>query len=456
MSLLFSSVSEVPAVAAVPAVPVVRPCRGLGALAFVVALQLGCQTIPEVPADATIVDFDLPLDTAHGEFLLPDEVQRVRHTQEVLLRLVAFKYRRRDVPPRAPRDVHAKQHGCAHARLTIADDVPADLAHGLFATPGRAFDATVRFSSSEPGPTGDDWGTSLKGVGIKVHGVDGARYDVPGVGIPETDTQDFLLNNRPGFPLKDVAAYDDAMTTRLHQLITGPLASAGFAFAHPEALHPLVMEQNRIASPLLTRFWSQTPIAVGPATTKVSIEPCRRRPHRNQVPIARTERFHRDYLKEAVRTGLADEDACFRVLLQPRPSASADVPKGALESRFPVENASTVWPEDEAPFIQVATLTIPVQDIDAFDAGAAAAANDAATGVTAATPVTGRDASCDALHFNPWHAITAHRPLGNLNRSRRAVYGALARFRALRPDVPSVETETTTSSSSSSSSSSER
>lgn len=36
------------------------------------------------------------------------------------------------------------------------------------------------------------------------------------------------------------------------------------------------------------------------------------------------------------------------------------------------------------------------------------------------------------MQFNPWHCIAAHRPLGAIQRVRRAVYAASARFRAER------------------------
>ena len=67
-----------------------------------------------------------------------------------------------------------------------------------------------------------------------------------------------------------------------------------------------------------------------------------------------------------------------------------------------------MWPEPEAPFVRVARLTLPQQDIS----GAA------------------WNASCDALRFTPWHTLVAHQPLGSLNRGRRMVYDVLSRFRA--------------------------
>ena len=40
--------------------------------------------------------------------------------------------------------------------------------------------------------------------------------------------------------------------------------------------------------------------------------------------------------------------------------------------------------------------------------------------------------SCESLSFNPWNALVDHRPLGDFNRARRAIYTAMAAFRAER------------------------
>lgn len=35
----------------------------------------------------------------------------------------------------------------------------------------------------------------------------------------------------------------------------------------------------------------------------------------------------------------------------------------------------------------------------------------------------------DNLAFTPWHALPEHRPLGNMNRTRRVVYEMVSEFR---------------------------
>jgi hypothetical protein len=72
-----------------------------------------------------------------------------------------------------------------------------------------------------------------------------------------------------------------------------------------------------------------------------------------------------------------------------------------------IEDASAHWDEARYPFVTLAMLTIEPQEIDGPE----------------------RDAWCEAMAFSPWHGIEDHRPLGGINRLRRAVYEASAALR---------------------------
>jgi hypothetical protein len=72
-----------------------------------------------------------------------------------------------------------------------------------------------------------------------------------------------------------------------------------------------------------------------------------------------------------------------------------------------IEDACFEWDEATYPFVKVATITIAPQDIDTDQ----------------------RRAQCENLIFTPWHGIAEHRPLGGINRLRRAVYESSAGFR---------------------------
>ena len=68
--------------------------------------------------------------------------------------------------------------------------------------------------------------------------------------------------------------------------------------------------------------------------------------------------------------------------------------------QMPVEDVTVEWPEQLSPFVTVAKLRFPQQDI-----------SDAAN----------LD-KMDALSFAPWRVTAEHRPLGNIMRVRKEVY----------------------------------
>ena len=106
-----------------------------------------------------------------------------------------------------------------------------------------------------------------------------------------------------------------------------------------------------------------------------------------------------NYLGDALRRHLDTAEARFDFLLQFQTDAH----------RMPIEDATVEWREEDSPYVAVASIRIPRQQIAAPDTG-----------------------SCEDVPFNPWHSLVAHRPLGSLNRARRAIYPALSEFRRRR------------------------
>ncbi len=104
---------------------------------------------------------------------------------------------------------------------------------------------------------------------------------------------------------------------------------------------------------------------------------------------------------------LSRQEVCFDVTVQLQTDPH----------RMPIENASVIWPERLSPPVKVAVLRIPAQDFDS-EAQLAFARN---------------------LTFNPWNSLTEHRPLGNQNRARKAVYLETSRVRQRINSEPHVE-----------------
>ena len=76
--------------------------------------------------------------------------------------------------------------------------------------------------------------------------------------------------------------------------------------------------------------------------------------------------------------------------------------------RQPVEDPTVQWDEDEAPFQRVATIRVRPQD--SWDPDRVRAVDE-------------------GMRFSIWTGLTAHRPLGNINRARNAPYQSSAAFR---------------------------
>ena len=108
------------------------------------------------------------------------------------------------------------------------------------------------------------------------------------------------------------------------------------------------------------------------------------------------EEPHDNFLRHAMRDTLSAGPACVEFLVQPR-----------TRNSMSVEDSITEWPEEEAPFYKVATITIPKQNFD--------------------TPE--QNTFCENLSFSPWHALPDHRPLGSVNRMRKVIYAHISRVR---------------------------
>ena len=89
--------------------------------------------------------------------------------------------------------------------------------------------------------------------------------------------------------------------------------------------------------------------------------------------------------------------------------------------RMPVEDASVLWDEEEAPHQPVATLRIEAQESYSHPR---------------------RVYGDDALTFNPWNGVVEHQPLGSIMRVRKRAYEQSTRFRHEFNDRPSPEPAT--------------
>jgi hypothetical protein len=301
------------------------------------------------------------------------------------------------------RDAHPFAHGCARARLMVDDALDQRLRRGLFAKQGAEYDAWVRFSN---GLESNDDKPDARGLAIKVLGVDGPRL------LPDTDehptesaarTQDFVMINYPAFFARTLEDYE-----RFFEIQSANPKPYRFFFAGSplswklhELYHAVRMVFRRVVNPLDAQYYSISAFRLGPRNVKFSVRPCAA----SAGPPAQPKGQMR--LRSALTHSVSRAPACFAFLVQMQDAAQ----------QMPIEDLTIEWRESLSPFLHAATLIIPRQEIDTEE----------------------RNRLCEDLSFSPWHGVADHRPLGALNRARRAVYRAVAEFRHRRNDAPFPE-----------------
>lgn len=318
---------------------------------------------------------------ADGEIIPPGEAEAISAVVQ------AIEDRVRSGKP-ARRDAHPKAHGCVRAEFRVLDDLPPALRVGVFAAT-RTFDAWVRFSNGSEKQKPDS-ARDGRGMAIKLMGVTQS---------PST-TQDFVMINHPVFFVRNAADYGDFQKTA-----SSPLRFyfPGFNPLHFR-LHELfvtrAMTKHTVVNPLNTRYFSMSPYCFGDGACKFSARPA-------GALSSFTATDSPDFLHVNLARHLAEAGASFDFMVQLRAQPSA----------MPIEDPTIIWNEDAAPFVPVARITIPRQSFDSPE----------------------QHAFCENLSFTPWHCVDAHRPLGGINRLRRAVYETISRVRHDLNDAPRRE-----------------
>jgi hypothetical protein len=376
--------------------------RGFPCLPLVLALGLAACSGEHLHPASIVVNpakaGDLPypdVDPSLGENLYPDEKALASQIADSIEKSIRAKY----ATGLAHRDVHTKAHGCVLAQFRISDELPRNLAQGIF-IPGNSYRAWIRFSNGAQDVSQADSKGDARGMAIKVMGIPGEKMLE---NEREATTQDFVLINHPVFfannPQSYLSLLEKTSSTSYLDKLTIP-----FALGLKGSLIAWETGRSTIANPLETRYWSMVPYQLGldaeHQAVKYSVKPCTT--GSDSIP----HNPGADYLRDALRTSLQAGDACMMFLVQPRTS-----------SRMNVEDSMTEWKESAAPFYQVATITIPRQRFD--------------------TPE--QNTFCENLSFTPWHSLPEHRPLGVTNRLRKIVYDRISQVRHDMNGVPRQE-----------------
>ncbi|MCI5121363.1 MAG: catalase [Candidatus Electrothrix sp. AUS4] len=288
---------------------------------------------------------------------------------------------------------HAKAAACLTASFAIASDIPADLRHGVFSRPGTVFEALVRFSTAQ-GTIEPDTDPTARGIAIKLLDVEGSRT----LDKDSEQSQDFLCVDHPVFPFPNPKEYRDVIKKKNVPLIGDLLVFAHLLIFAPDQLKIVqTIRKKFVANPLNITYWSGSPYWLGNAAgtsgqaVKYSVVPSAL-PAPGTAP-ADPKKLPDDYLREAIAQQLAQGEVIFDFKVQ----------RQGAPKKMPIEDTSVLWDEKASVPVAVATLRINRQTV---------------------SPESELEKRCEAMSFNPWHALKEHRPLGGINRLRKAVYEA--------------------------------
>jgi hypothetical protein len=294
------------------------------------------------------------------------------------------------------RGFHAKLHAGLTAEFQILADLPEHARYGVFSSP-RTFPALVRFSNGEPS-VHRDANKEPRGIAIKLIGVQGRKL-LPG--HEDEVTQDFLATSHSvTSAVKDVRQFMDFIRAEARGKWWLPFTLPRVVGCSETrrilwALFRTVAV-SKVRSMATETFSGTAPIKLGPYAVKFTVRPAAGTEAARDRPL--TDNFLRDELAGRLRKA----DLLLDFLVQ----FYVD------DIRTPIEDTSVAW---DTPLLQVAKLRIPRCDLD--DPRTHALSEEV-----------------NRLSFSPWHATEDHRPLGNVMRARRAVYGASSGLRNSSPE----------------------
>jgi hypothetical protein len=279
------------------------------------------------------------------------------------------------------RALHRKQLTAASGTLEVLSGLPEFAAQGLFAKP-ESYEVLVRLSNGGMDKAKDAM-PDIRGFALRVLGVHGDSA----LGIGPAVSQDFTLINAEQFAFArsdEFVAFAAAASNGNGALLKFLFKRYGI-FGGPALLLKFIKTLGKPYGGFASEtHYSAVPMACGPYAVRVRLVPAAGNGPAN--PQAKAN-WGADFSARLVRNPLQWD-------LQLQPFVS--------EKLTPIEDASVNW---TTPYTTVARLTLPVQDTDSATGKAILA--KAETGV-----------------IDPWQALAAHRPLGDVQRARKVVYFA--------------------------------
>jgi len=302
----------------------------------------------------------------------------------------------------ATRDVHVKGYGLLKAELEIQKDLPAEFAQGLYAKPGK-HPAVIRFSNASSLVTTDAKSAPFMGMAIKI-------FDVAGKTIledePDSGTFDYNLISISALFCSSIEHYSyinnlvlkvdeyfargiPGMLKFGYHWLTAMGKSFPTLLSIRELYNFISLSRLKPNNLLLNEYYTVGAVRHGDYIAKIRAKPV----------TAYADEITRRVLD------LKSADQVFR------PALAAELNEHNYEfviqvqlckdlKRMPVEDLTIRWSEQLAPFVTVAKLTIPKQDISGED----------------------NLKIMEHLSFSPFRCLEENRPMGSLQLTRKEVY----------------------------------
>ncbi len=319
---------------------------------------------------------DVP-GTDWQETIAPDEAQRYEDAGK---RFAAIQ-QRKSQKYGTGRTLHRKQLTAAYGTLEVLDSLPSWAAQGLFAE-AHDYEVWVRLSNGGLDKAKDAM-PDIRGFAFRVLGVQGDSA----LGNGPARSQDFTLINQEAFAFKGSAEFVDFVEAASYG--NGALLKYIFkrygVFGAPVQLAKMIKVAGKPFSGFATEpMFSCVPMANGPYAARVRLVPA----DANGKPEPGANKdWNADFSAR-----LAQRALHWDLQLQP----------WVNETLTPLEDATVNW---STRYVTVARLMLPQQDTTGIDGQALAH-------------------RVEATVIDPWQALAAHRPLGDVQRSRKAVYFA--------------------------------
>jgi hypothetical protein len=338
--------------------------------------------------------------TDWAETIAADEPERFeRYAQE--LRAMQQKRARASATGVADRALHAKAQCGALAEFTVLPDIPAHAKVALFATP-KTYKAYVRFSNGA-GARQPDKKPDVRALSVKLVGVPGKKVIQA---IENAQTQDFLMVRTPVTPFRNADEFVGVLRAAESPALLLPRMIGQFGLVRSFQLLSTLF--RGLAKPVFSvatmNYYSAVPIRFGPYAVHFAVAP-RARLEPGAKPLRGPDSIGAE-IADRLRKGPVEYD--FQVQFYTDPV------------RTPLEDGSVEWLEKNAPFVTIARLTLPQQDVSS---------------------PRGRKVAefIERLSFDPWHAQTELRPLGDLMRARNYAYRVSTSERGAAPEPDGSE-----------------